>query len=92
MGIFKRKENIIEGSGAKIKGGQARAQEFTQGERKFKIKSFCARRFFSPPPEKFSPTLKGGGEIFPEGAKRKYLLLSSMRDFFRPPPPERGVG
>ena len=43
------------------------------GGRKFKIKSFGMREaraiFFAPPPEKFSPTLRGGGEIFPEGGE-----------------------
>ena len=48
---------------------QARAQDFPQGGgRKFKIKSFGARDFFRPP-EKFSPTLRGGGEIFSEGGE-----------------------
>ena len=39
---------------------QAHAQDFPQGG---------GAQFFLPPPEKISPTLRGGGKIFPEGGE-----------------------
>ena len=57
---------------------------FSPGWAKIQDKKFLRARFFSPPPEKFSPTLRGG-EIFPEGGKKKISVTLKRARFFSPP-------
>ena len=52
-----------------VNATQARAGDFPQGGGENSKWKILARAIFFAPPEKFSPTLRGGGEIFPEGGE-----------------------